>query len=386
MKKRKNRTIYGVGISDADYQVSIRDANGVEWRCPFYKVWKNMFARCYSPAYQRNNKTYIGCTIDEKWWSFMAFRVWMVEQDWEGNDLDKDFIVPGNRVYGPEFCMFLSRKVNQLFRSVDTYYVTYKGFYVRLKEFCNRDDSLYTYARLKVIDGITDFDEILKLRERSRQGKFIVLEGKEVPLKDLCNMYGADYNTTLHRISTATGWRDSSIYACLIFKDKPTHPSYDMTTNSGVRYQFTGIREISEYTGKSLDLVNLYIGRCDNNLDTLTSLLNKHPKHDGRTLYTIKGVSRYKEDWYSYYGTSDSRVRATQVRLGIPFEDAVQMVPERVRSVLVNGVKVLVKDFWSSFGIDPKNANNTKSKYKYTFLQTLEHLGVCTDSLEVTAL
>ena len=36
----------------------------------------------------------------------------MIEQDWEGNQLDKDIIIPGNKVYGPEKCAFVSRNLN----------------------------------------------------------------------------------------------------------------------------------------------------------------------------------------------------------------------------------------------------------------------------------
>lgn len=36
----------------------------------------------------------------------------MAAQDWEGLDLDKDLLVPGNKVYGPETCIFVVHSVN----------------------------------------------------------------------------------------------------------------------------------------------------------------------------------------------------------------------------------------------------------------------------------
>lgn len=387
MKKRKNRTIYGVGINDADYQVSIRDANGVEWRCPFYKVWKNMFARCYSPAYQRNNKTYIGCTVDERWWSFMAFRGWMVEQDWEGKALDKDFMFDGNKVYGPDTCLFLHQSVNRLFTGTGNLYATYKGFYVRIKEFFREDIAAYSFAYARIREGITDIDEILRLREISLQGKVVVdSDGNELSLKLLCKEYDVDYKTVVTRLSPSSGWKDSSLYACLVYNEKPQSPAYVMTTSDGVWYQFTSKDEISDYLHVSSALLNLYIDKCNNNLSKLIKLIREHPKHDGRTLYTIDGVSKYKEDWCKHYGTSKSRVEGAQSRLGIPFEEAVQLVPERVRSVEFNGVKMSVKDLWISFGIDPKRANTVKSQKNYTFLQTLRHFGIDTTDMVVVAL
>ena len=38
----------------------------------------------------------------------------MTSQDWEGKELDKDLLVPGNRLYSPETCIFISKKLNNL--------------------------------------------------------------------------------------------------------------------------------------------------------------------------------------------------------------------------------------------------------------------------------
>lgn len=44
----------------------------------------------------------------------MAFRDWALAQDWEGNQLDKDILVSGNKVYGPETCCFVPRYLNMI--------------------------------------------------------------------------------------------------------------------------------------------------------------------------------------------------------------------------------------------------------------------------------
>lgn len=36
----------------------------------------------------------------------------MEVQPWEGNQLDKDILHPGNKQYGPETCVFVTRKLN----------------------------------------------------------------------------------------------------------------------------------------------------------------------------------------------------------------------------------------------------------------------------------
>lgn len=104
--------VYGVGINDAEYKVS-RKENGKEvWRCPFYNQWKNMLARCYSKAYLKQDGKRLGSSVDERWHSFNDFKQWMEKQNWEGNQLDKDLLSPGNMNYSPDTCMFVSRQVN----------------------------------------------------------------------------------------------------------------------------------------------------------------------------------------------------------------------------------------------------------------------------------
>lgn len=112
----KNRKlIYGVGINDADYYVSHRDEKGKKISCPFYARWKRMLTRCYSEKFHVTNPTYVGCSVTEEWHGFSEFKDWMEKQSWEGMALDKDILVPGNRVYSPSTCVFVPRQLNQIF-------------------------------------------------------------------------------------------------------------------------------------------------------------------------------------------------------------------------------------------------------------------------------
>lgn len=114
MKHHGNKKlIYGNGINDADYVVCPK-IYGKRIFCPHYRAWTNMIGRCFSAAWHKKYPTYLGCTIDQSWLSFMTFRAWMVTQDWEGNQLDKDIMIVGNKHYGPETCAFVSSQVNNL--------------------------------------------------------------------------------------------------------------------------------------------------------------------------------------------------------------------------------------------------------------------------------
>ena len=114
------KMVYGVGINDADYVVQKQEAivvNGVRkrklvWECPYHRAWTKMLERCYSAKHQKKYPTYIGCTVSEEWKRFSNFRKWMVTQDWEGKQLDKDLLFEGNKVYRKETCVFVTGVVN----------------------------------------------------------------------------------------------------------------------------------------------------------------------------------------------------------------------------------------------------------------------------------
>ncbi len=105
--------IYGKGINDADYVVK-PTINGKQVRCPFYVKWQNMLRRAYDPKYHQRYPTYIGTTVCNEWLYFSNFKSWMAKQDWEGKELDKDILIPDNKHYSPETCVFVSRAVNLL--------------------------------------------------------------------------------------------------------------------------------------------------------------------------------------------------------------------------------------------------------------------------------
>ena len=71
-----------------------------------------MLKRCHSAGYLSNRPTYIGCRVASEWLKFSSFRSWMDAQDWKGNHLDKDVLMPGNKVYAPEVCVFIPRVLN----------------------------------------------------------------------------------------------------------------------------------------------------------------------------------------------------------------------------------------------------------------------------------
>lgn len=125
MKTKK--LIYGFGINDADYVVQREETlsttstgvrtRKVTWVCPYYSRWVGIITRCYSKKFKAANPSYRGCSVSKEWKMFSNFRSWMEEQDWEGKQIDKDILKEGNKIYSPEFCVFVDSKTNSFITS-----------------------------------------------------------------------------------------------------------------------------------------------------------------------------------------------------------------------------------------------------------------------------
>lgn len=110
MSATRGGIIFGIGINDADYAITPGSKN--RKRCKYFSTWSGMISRCYSEKTQSRNPTYIGCTVCAEWLRFSTFKAWMEQQDWEGRELDKDILFPGNKVYSPDTCVFVTRAIN----------------------------------------------------------------------------------------------------------------------------------------------------------------------------------------------------------------------------------------------------------------------------------
>lgn len=114
--RKRNTLVCGVGINDADYHVNITEiVNGkhiIVWSCPFYRKWAEILRHGYSEIFKNKYPTYQNSSVVEEWHRFSVFKSWMEQQDWQGKDLDKDILTYGNKVYGPDACVFVDHKVN----------------------------------------------------------------------------------------------------------------------------------------------------------------------------------------------------------------------------------------------------------------------------------
>ena len=89
------------------------------FRCKYYAAWTRMLQRCYSKKYLESYPSYIGTSVCNEWFSATAFKKWMEQQDWQGKCLDKDIILPGNRLYSPKTCSFVLPATNSFVTASD---------------------------------------------------------------------------------------------------------------------------------------------------------------------------------------------------------------------------------------------------------------------------
>lgn len=141
----QRKPVFGVGTNDADYLTN-PTINGKQTKCSIYRTWQSMLMRCYSDKFQAKHPTYTGCSVCDEWLTFSSFRRWMIAQNWQGKQLDKDIRVNGNKVYSPETCCFVTHADNMIEAKAKHYvFISPLGETVdvyNLRQFC-RDNELH---------------------------------------------------------------------------------------------------------------------------------------------------------------------------------------------------------------------------------------------------
>ncbi len=104
--------VYGIGFLGAKMKLKSKNVKA-------YGTWTNMLKRCYCVKFHKNNQTYIGTTVCKEWHNFQNFCVWFDDNYIEGYELDKDLLQDDvdNKIYSPETCVFLPRKINSFFNN-----------------------------------------------------------------------------------------------------------------------------------------------------------------------------------------------------------------------------------------------------------------------------
>lgn len=104
--------IYGVATnSGGRYKVK---TNGKVTKS--YATWKNMLRRAYCSKTHAEQPTYLGCSVTDEWLDYQKFAEWFGNHEYSnrGYHLDKDLLIPGNKIYAPDCCVFVPHQLNSL--------------------------------------------------------------------------------------------------------------------------------------------------------------------------------------------------------------------------------------------------------------------------------
>lgn len=156
-----------------------------------YHAYSSMYARCYNIDRKLKHKSYAGCTISEEWGSTDLFVLWALDQpgsDKEDWQLDKDILVKGNRVYGPDTCCFVPFEINVAFTKSNAK----RGYYpigVRKASRGNKFTAQIGGTKIKTHLGTFDTPE---------QAFAVYKIAKEDQIKALANKYKEDLDPRVY--------------------------------------------------------------------------------------------------------------------------------------------------------------------------------------------
>jgi len=167
--------------------ISTYIVNGVQYKTKANQTWQDMKSRCVERSkYHKKRPTYIGCTVSEEFLDFQYFADWYSKQVGYGElkyDLDKDILVPGNKVYGEKFCVLVPTSLNSFLSasSVGPYPTGVAKNHGKFMARVNQDGigrkylgNFGTYQEAFGAYKSAKQDEALRWTERLRSGEFLV--------------------------------------------------------------------------------------------------------------------------------------------------------------------------------------------------------------------
>ena len=103
--------VYGVGVND----VMIPEFT----KSRIWKQWNGIIRRTDKRdlVWLQTKPTYVDCTLDPRWFILSVFKEWVEGwDDYQNKEVDKDLLIPNNKVYGPDTCLMVRPIVNKWFK------------------------------------------------------------------------------------------------------------------------------------------------------------------------------------------------------------------------------------------------------------------------------
>lgn len=176
VRDRLKRDVRGIGYFGVG-QYNARNSS--------HAFWSNMFERCYNESFHTKQPTYKDCTVSEEWHNFQDFSKWFygnypIESE-DKYELDKDLLYKGNKTYGPDYCCFIPKKVNQYLVNAKASRGLYPIGVSRVK----KKAGLFE-VRCADLAGVRRF---LGHVTDPEQGFYLYKTYKEARIKELADMY-----------------------------------------------------------------------------------------------------------------------------------------------------------------------------------------------------
>ena len=83
-----------------------------------YVRWHNILVRCFDLKYKEKYPTYKDVCVVNEWLNFQNFAKWYYDNVYsipnERMEIDKDILFKNNKIYSPDKCIFVPRRINSL--------------------------------------------------------------------------------------------------------------------------------------------------------------------------------------------------------------------------------------------------------------------------------
>lgn len=175
IKNPYDKSVYGVGyIGNGKYATSIGRANIIE-----YSEWRSMIKRCYSETNKERYPAYYNiCSVEEEWHNYQNFAEWYNENKYECEGrlhIDKDILIPGNKIYSKDTCILVPQRINMLFVNKPNN----RGLPNGINLCGNRYDAVYCGKYLGAFNTIEEAYEVYS-KEKEDAIKIIANEYKSI--------------------------------------------------------------------------------------------------------------------------------------------------------------------------------------------------------------
>lgn len=181
-----SRLIYGVGTnSGGKYKARLKGRITKS-----YSTWHRMLQRAYCPKGHARQPTYLGCSVTDEWLDYQEFAEWFENHEYSnrGYHLDKDLLIPGNKIYAPDRCVFVPQQLNNLLLGRGAA----RGQYSQGVSFDKRD------SKFIVQININGKPKHLGSFDTEIEAYLAYKEAKEVYVKHMANLWRDDIATNVY--------------------------------------------------------------------------------------------------------------------------------------------------------------------------------------------